>query len=134
MTDTEVGILELKAHLSKYLRRVREGYSVLITDRGKPIGRAVPAEQPLADRLRVMVDTGALLWSGKPLVLAEPVAKFSGDRTETGSEEVKALLKEADIVGTALISRAELVAAFATPVRRRADFATVARGFSRRAK
>jgi prevent-host-death family protein len=81
MTETEVGIRELKAHLSKYLRRVREGYSVLITDRGKPIGRIVPAEQPLADRLRVMVDTGALLWSGRPLVLAEPVANISGDRT-----------------------------------------------------
>jgi predicted nucleic acid-binding protein len=37
--------------------------------------------------------------------------------TETGSEEVKTLLKEADIVGTALISRAEVVAAFAKAIR-----------------
>lgn len=30
----EVGVRELKAHLSEYLRRVAEGESIIVTDRG----------------------------------------------------------------------------------------------------
>ena len=38
----EVGIRELRNHLSDYLERVREGDEVVITDRGAAVARIVP--------------------------------------------------------------------------------------------
>ncbi|MDE3206275.1 MAG: type II toxin-antitoxin system prevent-host-death family antitoxin [Acidobacteriota bacterium] len=38
----EVGIKELRGHLSDYLARVRQGTEVVITDRGAAIARIVP--------------------------------------------------------------------------------------------
>lgn len=38
----EVGVRELKAKLSEYLRRAGEGESVVVTDRGRPVARIVP--------------------------------------------------------------------------------------------
>jgi prevent-host-death family protein len=35
-------ISELKAHLSDYLKQVKSGNEVLVTDRGKPVARIVP--------------------------------------------------------------------------------------------
>ncbi len=40
----EVGIRELRADLSRYLKRVREGEEITITDRGTPIARITPAD------------------------------------------------------------------------------------------
>lgn len=39
----EVGIRELRAHLSRYLDQVRNGEDIVVTDRGKPIARISPA-------------------------------------------------------------------------------------------
>ena len=41
----EVGIRELRAHLSRYLDQVREGEEIVVTDRGKPIARISPANR-----------------------------------------------------------------------------------------
>ncbi len=64
------GIGELKARLSAYLARVRGGEEVMVTDRGRPIARLVPAKPPgsmaeheLHDLARagvVVVGSGAL--------------------------------------------------------------------------
>ena len=51
----KVGIRELKSHLSHYLRRVKAGETLIITERGKPIGRIVPESQPLEERLAHLV-------------------------------------------------------------------------------
>jgi len=37
-----VPVSEIKARLSEYLRRVRAGEEVLVTDRGRPVARVVP--------------------------------------------------------------------------------------------
>ncbi len=42
VTMTRVGIAELKARLSEYLRRVRRGHSLTVLDRDTPIARLVP--------------------------------------------------------------------------------------------
>jgi prevent-host-death family protein len=42
MTMKNVGIAELKAHLSRYLKSVRRGHSVIVLDRNEPIARVVP--------------------------------------------------------------------------------------------
>ena len=43
---TTVGSRELKNRLGKYLRLVRQGETVQITDRGRPVGIILPAAQP----------------------------------------------------------------------------------------
>jgi prevent-host-death family protein len=48
---SEVGIAELKARLSEYLRSVRNGGTLTVLDRDTPIARIVPyAAQPLEIR------------------------------------------------------------------------------------
>ncbi len=81
MGEQTVGVRELKARLSEYLRQVKSGRTVLITDHGKPVGRLVPAGQTLEERLRAMVDAGLAEWNGKPLPPAKPVAKLKGGKS-----------------------------------------------------
>lgn len=38
----EVGVRELREHLSALLRQVKEGHEFTVTDRGKPVARIVP--------------------------------------------------------------------------------------------
>jgi prevent-host-death family protein len=42
----DVGIRELRDRLSHYLAEVRKGKTFTVTDRGKPIARIVPVQQP----------------------------------------------------------------------------------------
>jgi prevent-host-death family protein len=42
----DVGIRELRDHLSRYLTVVREGEEVTVTDHGKAVARLVPLERP----------------------------------------------------------------------------------------
>ena len=44
-----VGIRELKNRLSEYLRRVRSGESVLVTDRGEVVAEILPPGQAQTD-------------------------------------------------------------------------------------
>ena len=48
----EVGVRELRNHLSRYLDRVRDGEEVIVTDRGRAVARVVPvADERVLDRL-----------------------------------------------------------------------------------
>jgi prevent-host-death family protein len=48
----EVGVRELRDHLSRYLDRVRDGDEVIVTDRGRAIARVVPVgTERVLDRL-----------------------------------------------------------------------------------
>jgi antitoxin (DNA-binding transcriptional repressor) of toxin-antitoxin stability system len=71
----------LKARLSKYLREVKAGRTICITDRGKPVGRLVPPDQPLRQRLQVMLDAGLAEWNGKPLPPMKPTARLKGGKS-----------------------------------------------------
>jgi prevent-host-death family protein len=44
----DVSVSQLKMRLGKYLRAVRQGRSVRITDRGEPVARLEPIERPAA--------------------------------------------------------------------------------------
>lgn len=50
-----VKIAEFRNQLSKYLKKVRQGDEVVITDRDTPIGRLVPYEEDEADEPFEMV-------------------------------------------------------------------------------
>jgi prevent-host-death family protein len=48
----EVGVRELRDHLSRYLDQVRDGTEVVVTDRGQAIARVVPVgPEGILDRL-----------------------------------------------------------------------------------
>ncbi|HSF16916.1 MAG TPA: type II toxin-antitoxin system prevent-host-death family antitoxin [Vicinamibacteria bacterium] len=49
---TKVGIADLKARLSQYLRRVRRGQTLIVLDRDTPVARIVPydSKSPLEVR------------------------------------------------------------------------------------
>ena len=81
MSQTTVGIRELKSRLSHYLRQVKGGATLIITERGRPIGRIVPAGLPPEDKLETMVAAGLVAWSGRPLPPARPVATTRGHQT-----------------------------------------------------
>lgn len=80
MTETTVGVRELKTRLSEYLRKVRTGETIVITDHGRPVGRIVPADRPLEARLQAMVEAGSLAWSGQRLEPMVPVARLRGEQ------------------------------------------------------
>jgi len=49
---TQVGIRELRDHLSRYLERVQAGEEVVVTDRGRAVCRVLPMEgERTIDRL-----------------------------------------------------------------------------------
>ena len=65
ISETTVGIRELKAQLSAFLQQVKAGATLTITEHGKPIGRIVPLPKSKAERLQAMIDAGLASWSGK---------------------------------------------------------------------
>lgn len=56
---TEVGIRELRAHLSTWVDRAREGEEIVVTERGKPVARLAPLakEDPLDRLVRLRLAT-----------------------------------------------------------------------------
>jgi prevent-host-death family protein len=77
-----VGIRELKAHLSRHLKRVQSGARLMVTERGRSIATISPVETP-ADVAWVhrLVAEGRAQWNGgKPVGSPQPV-RLRGRRT-----------------------------------------------------
>jgi prevent-host-death family protein len=81
MGAISVGIRELKTRLGKYMERVQAGGIVIITDRGKPVGRIIPVGTSVEAQVQELVAAGLLAWSGKKLVRRAPVAHTRGKHT-----------------------------------------------------
>jgi prevent-host-death family protein len=77
----ETGIRDLKIHLSAYLRRVKAGETLIITERGKPIGRITPIPQTSEEWLASLIKTGQIAWNGEPLPEHTPPAQSRGEQT-----------------------------------------------------
>lgn len=71
----QAGVKELKNRLSYYLREVKEGEKVLITERDKVIATIVPMEKADEDsKLLSLVKEGFAVWKGgKPVGSRHPV-------------------------------------------------------------
>jgi prevent-host-death family protein len=80
MKNTHIGIRELKANISKILKQVKAGKSIVITERGKPVGRIVPAEHSIRARLESLAEAGLVQWSGKKLAPAIPPVSNPGNQ------------------------------------------------------
>jgi prevent-host-death family protein len=60
-----VGVRELKARLSHYLRRVRQGRRIVVTVRRRPVALLAPAvARPEDERLGTMLRDGTATWAG----------------------------------------------------------------------
>ena len=63
MQSASVGIRDAKMHLSKYIKMVQQGTEVIITDRGRPVGKIIPIlakDLPLDERIKRMEDQGLI--------------------------------------------------------------------------
>jgi prevent-host-death family protein len=81
-----VGIRELKAHLSRHLKRVRSGTRLVVTERGRSIATISPVETPAdvawAHRL---VAEGRAHWSGGKSVGSHRSVRVTKGRTVSGA-------------------------------------------------
>ena len=70
----EAGVRNVKDHLSEYLRRVRAGERIVITDRGRPVAALVGLpEDEASEAAWRLVRQGLGEWSGgKPRGSYEP--------------------------------------------------------------
>jgi prevent-host-death family protein len=75
MSRVKVGIRELKTKLSAYVQAVEAGTTVIITERGKAVGR-ISAIQPSVDlKIRSLEESGLFRWSGNKFAPAIPTIK-----------------------------------------------------------
>jgi prevent-host-death family protein len=80
MSEMTVSIRELRARMSAYMRQVKAGATLMITERGKPIARIVPLSPSPETRVRQLAQAGLVSWSGRKLVPREPVAQTRGKK------------------------------------------------------
>jgi prevent-host-death family protein len=69
-----VGVKQLRDHLTRYLRKARNGEQVVITDRGQPVAELLPLPPRVAAaRAWELVRQGKAGWTGgKPRGAARP--------------------------------------------------------------
>jgi len=87
----EVGIAELKAHLSAYVRAAQRGREIVITDRETPVARLVPAQAkkwpfgiiPAARPIKNINEMRGITLTGvTPEMVEEAFAETRKDRIE----------------------------------------------------
>ncbi len=81
MKERSVGIRELKSKLSECVRDVKRGGTVIVTEHGRPVARLVPESASLDERLKVLTQSGTLLWSGRRLSRPTAGVRPRGKRT-----------------------------------------------------
>jgi prevent-host-death family protein len=84
-----------KAHLSALLERVRNGQTVIITDRGTPVARLEPvAHAGLDAHLRSLVERGLARAPKVPLTMKRFDALPSAPKARPGTSILDALLAD----------------------------------------
>ena len=81
MAEMSVGIRDLKARLSEYIRVVKSGQPVVITEHGKVVARLMPVPQSLDEEIQAMIDAGIVEWNGKPLPPVKNPPRVRGSKT-----------------------------------------------------
>ncbi len=80
MKEMKVGTRELKGRLSEYMRRVKAGQTIIVTERGKVIGQIIPVKPSLEERMKATVTAGIAEWNEQKLKTYKPVAVNKGER------------------------------------------------------
>ncbi len=88
--NQQVGIREFKNNLSAYLKQVKAGATLTITEHGEPIGQLVPVQKSLEARLQELAAAGLLSWNGEPYqpTSAEPQPTLASNASKTAAEVV----------------------------------------------
>jgi len=82
MESTEVGVRDLKAHLSAHLARVKTGATITVTARGRPVARLVPAGgMDIPPTIAALIDAGEVRWSGQRLPPHRPMPVAPGEKS-----------------------------------------------------
>jgi prevent-host-death family protein len=80
MAEQTVGIRDLKARLSAYLREVQKGKVIVITEHGRPIAQLSPRKEDLMERVKALQAAGVIAWSGRKLSRRKPVVVNTSDK------------------------------------------------------
>ena len=91
MAEVTAGVRDLKTQLSKYVRQVKLGTTVVVTERGKPIGRIMPLSASPEARVQELIQVGLAAWNGRKLPLVPDLAPIPQTR---GSQTIADLLLE----------------------------------------
>ena len=65
----QVGVRELRQNLSRYLERVKEGESLVVTERGREVARLVPSSGVVPPALERLLSRGASMPTGDLLAV-----------------------------------------------------------------
>lgn len=86
-----VGARELKTRLGTYLRRVREGSVILVTERGRPVAELRPLPTAASDEQEKLLELAArglvTLGTGRLSPSIEPIPLRGGSVADTIVEE-----------------------------------------------
>ncbi len=88
-----VGVRELKTRLGRYLRRVRRGERLVVTDRGEPVAELRPLEGAAAEEagLRALEALGILTRTGDgrltPFRALQSTGRPASDAVREGRED-----------------------------------------------
>jgi len=83
MSVVTVGVRDLKARLSEYLRQLKQGNIIVITEHGKPVGRLYPERstaKSAVERSKELAKAGLVEWNGKRLKRIKPPAVNRSDK------------------------------------------------------
>ncbi|MBP7621050.1 MAG: type II toxin-antitoxin system prevent-host-death family antitoxin [Gemmatimonadales bacterium] len=81
MAERKVGIRELKSKLSEYVREVKSGRTLVVTEHGQPVARMIPEAISVRERVDALRRAGTIAWSGRRLRPAKPSGKVRGSKT-----------------------------------------------------
>jgi prevent-host-death family protein len=78
MSEMRVGTRELKNKLSEYLRRVKAGETIFVTEHGRTIGQIIPVGTSVRDKMEAMIASGRAEWNGASPVSYRTTAENKG--------------------------------------------------------
>ena len=79
--EQQIGIRALKSQLSRYVRDVKNGATIVVTERGRRVARIVRESGSLAERIDTLRNAASIQWSGRRLNATRPIAKLRGKRS-----------------------------------------------------
>jgi prevent-host-death family protein len=73
-----IGVRELRQNASRYLREVRRGETVEVTDRGEPVARLVPIPEQESTYRRLVAEGRIIPGGGNLLDVIDPAEPEAG--------------------------------------------------------